>query len=119
LYLPWWLLAPFVTAAEGEEGHSNTIGDYHDDAGRGIHYLAHLSGLAGLTRLTLNMIDRKPNECYWRSLAYLTTLRSLTMTDLDFDHVGGAVKLTSCQQLTYLLLENERDDTPHIHLTVG
>lgn len=108
-----------VSAAEGEEGHSNTFEAYDvNDEGVDVHNVALLSNLTRLTSLELNMQDRKPNKCFWRSLAQLTALKSLTMKNLHFDYLGGVLKLAACQQLTHLRVESE-DSWPRLLLKVG
>lgn len=112
------LLAPLSTTAEGEEGHSNTFEAYDDnDEGEDVHNVALLSNLTRLTSLKLDMADRKPDECFCRSLAQLTGLKSLSMK-LHFDYLGGVLKLAACQQLTHLRVASE-NGWPRMLLKVG
>lgn len=71
-----------------------------------MHNVALLSHLPGLTSLDLTMADREAGEVFWRSVARLTTLKSLHICSLDYAHLGGIVALSGCRQMTYLCAEH-------------
>lgn len=89
-----------------------------DDETPQLHNVAILGYLTRLTSLQLDMTDRKPDDFFWRSLAYLTTLRSLRMSSVDYDCLGGVGKLRDCQQLTLLAIDHD-DFWPELKLEVG
>jgi hypothetical protein len=74
--------------------------------------VASLAQLHSLTRLAINVSGQDPqhppkcDEVFWRSMAKLTTLRSLYINDLFMEYFGGIVELTSCKQLTHLLIDH-------------
>lgn len=61
----------------------------------------------GLTWLTLNMADREAEQVFWRSMGWLTTLKSLHLKNLYYAYLGGVVAMTGCRQLTYLCAEHD------------
>jgi hypothetical protein len=109
-----------LTAACEAAADTETFYEDYDEQGDCwlVHNMAALDALHGLTKLTLNMQGRKPRDGTWRGLACLTTLKSLTLENLDFGYLGGVLKLTSCQQLTHLQL-NSDEDLECLHLSVS
>lgn len=83
-----------------------------------LHTAALLGNLTGLTSLKLDMSNRMPDDRFWRSLACLTTLKFLQMTNVHYDCLGGVVQLRECQQLTRLHVDHE-DFGPKLSLEVG
>lgn len=105
------------TAVSAVGGAFDNLLEPYDD-GPLLHTAASLGTLTGLTSLQLDMSDRKPDDPFWRSLAYLTTLKSLQMADVDYDCLGGVLTLRECKQLTRLHINHE-DFWPEQYLEVG
>lgn len=81
-----------------------------------LHNVAVLEDLPRLTHLELNMQDRKVEHPYWRGLAHVTQLKSLCLTSLDFNYLGGVAHLSSCRQLTCLKADGDGDGYASVHL---
>lgn len=96
-----------TTDGEQEEGNGQTAWLQLDgEEGPFVHLIGILAGLSGLTQLDLNMEGRNIDHCYWRALARLTDLKSLDLTQADYKYLGGVVTLTTCQQLTFLRVDD-------------
>jgi hypothetical protein len=117
--LPLFLLCPRAlssTTADGEQGTNHIWYGAEDEPS--VHNIAFLSGLSGLTRLDLNLEGRKISDHYWRALARLTDLKSLDMMYAHYNYLGGVAKLTACQQLTYLRVDDD-ESWPGFELRVS
>jgi hypothetical protein len=74
-----------------------------------------LTGLSTLTRLSMDTIDVSMTTDVYRAIGALTGLRELGLGVMDPTHLGPAVQLTACRQLTELQMEvmvtSDHDDT--------
>jgi hypothetical protein len=74
-----------------------------------------LAGLSGLTRLSMTAMDLPLTTKVFRAIGALTRLQELGLDFMDVNHLGAAVQLTSCRQLTNLYFNvmtmTQQDDT--------
>lgn len=61
-----------------------------------------LAGLSALTRLSMTVMDISLTTEVYRAIGTLTGLQELSFDYMDANHLGPAVQLTSCRQLTNL-----------------
>lgn len=65
-------------------------------------WAARLTALHKLTSLSFSTMDVEMAPTVFASLATLTNLRDLSLSELDSNYLGGVLRLTSCSQLTRL-----------------
>lgn len=106
-----------TTDGEHEDDTDHTL-QLDGEEGPYVHQIGILGGLSRLTQLDLNMEGRRIYHCYWRALARLTDLKSLDLTQANYKYLGGVVTLTTCQQLTYLCVD-DGDSWPCLALEVS
>jgi hypothetical protein len=72
-----------------------------------------LTGLSALTLLSMVTMDVRMTTEVYRSIAALTGLRDIYLDGMEPTHLGPAVQLTSCRQLTKLeicVMSSAQDD---------
>jgi hypothetical protein len=69
-----------------------------------------LSELWSLTRLTLNVNSNECTKIFWRSVGEITSLRHLSIQELNAASFGGIYRLVTCTELTYLEIDHAAEN---------